>query len=318
MSEQVRIMEADEVARLIGRLDVLEVMRRLFVALGDGKATQPPQTLALFPGGGGDFITYLGVLEESQVFGAKLSPYITRPGGALVTAWTTLMSMETGRPLMLVDSTQLTIERTAATTALAVRSLSSLQARRLAIIGTGPIAQAHLRHVRALRDWGEIRMFSRKLMRTLDAHEPLHALDPRVMLCGTIEEAVDGADVVMLCTSSATTVLDPTYLTKRALITSVSTNATLAHEVPPVSLHSMDVYCDDRNGTPLVAGEMVLATAEEGWTSSDIVGDLGEVVTGRAPTPTPDTHTFFRSIGLGLEDVAMAKALLDLATQGAA
>ena len=317
MPETVRVLEAVDVAPLIERLDARDVMRRMFRSLGEGRAVQPPQTLALFPGGSGDVITYLGVLEDAGVFGVKQSPYIARPGGALITAWTTLMSMETGRPLLLLDSKRLTTERTAATTALAVELLSRPNAEKLAIIGTGPIAQAHLRHVRSLRSWSEIRLHSRTLMRTLDLHDTLHALDPRVMLCGTVEQAVRDADVVMLCTSSATPVLDPADLTTSALITSISTNAARAHEVPPISLHSMECYCDDRASTPLSAGEMVLATEDHGWSPSDLAGDLGDLVAGRIPGPDHDTHTFFRSIGLGLEDVAMAKAILDLATRDA-
>ncbi len=315
MSEHVRVMEADAVARYAARLDPLDVMRRLFQALGHSRAVQPPQTLAQFPAGGGDFITYLGVLAEAQVFGAKLSPYIVRPDGPLITAWTTLMSMETGRPLLLCDAKQLTTERTAATTALAVDLLAARDAKTLAIIGTGAVARAHLRHVSALRDWSEIRMHSRQLMFCLDAQDALHAMDARMRLCGTVAEAVQDADVVLLCTSSATPILDPADLTRRALITSISTNALRAHEVPALSLLSMDVYCDDRGTTPFSAGEMLIAAAEHDWSVDEIAGDLGDLVTGRAESPQPDTHTFFRSIGLGLEDVAMANAILELARQ---
>ena len=315
MAENVRVMEAAEVARLLGQLDAREVMRGMFRALGEGRATQPRQTLALFPGGGGDFISYAGVLESEGVFGVKQSPYISRPNGALITAWTTLMSMETGRPLLLCDAKQLTTERTAATTALAVELLARPDATRLAIIGSGPVAQAHLRQVRSLRAWSEIRVHSRTLMRSLDTHDALHALDPRVMLLGTLDQAVRDADVVMLCTSSATPVLDPADLTTAALITSISTNALRAHEVPPISLHSMECYCDDRTSTPMSAGEMVIAAEDHGWSPSDLAGDLGDLVVGRIPAPLHETHTFFRSIGLGLEDVAMAKAILDLSAQ---
>lgn len=318
MGENVRVMEAADVAKLVERLDTRDIMRRMFTSLADGRAVQSPQTLAVFPSGAGDVISYLGVLEDAGVFGVKQSPYITRPGGALITAWTTLMSTETGRPLLLCDSQELTTERTAATTALAVEHLARGDATRLAIIGTGPVALAHLRHVRGLRHWNEIRLHSRTLMRTLDAHDALHQLDARVMLCGSVEQAVRDADVVMLCTSSPTPVLDPADLTTSALITSISTNAPRAHEVPPISLHSMECYCDDRLSTPLIAGEMVLAADEHGWSPSDVAGDLGELVTGRVAAPTHDTHTFFRSIGLGLEDVAMAKAILDLALHDAA
>ena len=318
MIQSVKVLDASDVRRLMPQIDALEVMRSLFRALGEGRAVQPPQTLALFPGGGGDFITYLGVLEDQQVFGAKLSPYISRPGGALITAWTTLMSMETGGPLLLCDALQLTTERTAATTALAVDLLARPATTRLAIIGSGAVAQAHLRHVRSLRDWSAISVHSRTLMRALDRQDVLHALDPRVRICESVEEAVRDADVVMLCTSSATPVLDPAHLSTSALITSISTNAVNAHEVPPASLRFMDVYCDDRTVTPLSAGEMVLAAANETWSASEIAGDLGELLTGHAALPDHDRHRFFRSIGLGLEDIAMAKAIFDLSERDVA
>ncbi|MDI9776066.1 ornithine cyclodeaminase family protein, partial [Pseudomonas aeruginosa] len=56
----------------------------------------------------GDFINYLGVLAQEQVYGVKTSPYIVREQGPLVTAWTLLMSMQTGQPLLLCDAARLT------------------------------------------------------------------------------------------------------------------------------------------------------------------------------------------------------------------
>jgi L-arginine dehydrogenase len=120
--------------------------------------------LTLFPDGSGDFITYQGVMADAGVFGAKLSPYIVQSGAPpLITAWTMLMSMTTGRPLLLCDAAQLTTERTAGVTALAVDLLAPADARRLSIVGTGALAEAHLRHVLLLRDWDRVRVVSRHL-----------------------------------------------------------------------------------------------------------------------------------------------------------
>ena len=58
-------------------------------------------------------------------------------------------------------------------------------------------------------------------------------MDARVRCCDSQNAATDGADVIMLCTSSAAAVLDPATLAKPALITSISTNAVNAHEVTP-------------------------------------------------------------------------------------
>ncbi|HVN43156.1 MAG TPA: ornithine cyclodeaminase family protein [Steroidobacteraceae bacterium] len=313
MSKSVPVLNAQEVASLIAHVDAVGEMRRAFAALASGLAVQPPQTLALFPNGAGDFITYLGVLAEAKVFGAKLSPYIAQPTGGLVTAWTVLMSMETGEPVLLCDSKQLTTERTAATTALAVDLLAPREASRLAIIGTGAAGRAHLRHVLPLRAWSEVRVYSRGLAGDTDRCRALASVDPRVLTGSDLGRATRGADVVLLCTSSGTPVLDPATLDRPALITSISTNAPRAHEVPPASLGTMDVFCDYKATTAAAAGEMAIAAAEHGWSPSAVVGDLADLVAGRISPPSYRRHAYFRSIGLGLEDVAMANALLQVA-----
>ena len=62
---------------------------------------------------------------------------------------------------------------------------------------------------------------------------------------GDIPKAiVAGADVVLLCTSAATPLLDVTGLPAGTLVTSISTNAPLAHEIDPAALASLDVYAD--------------------------------------------------------------------------
>ncbi len=312
MAESPIVLTAPDVERLTSRIDALAVMREAFRSLGHGTAVQPAQMLTLLPNNSGDFITYLGVLAEAQVFGAKLSPYLAHAGGGLVTAWTLLMSMRTGRPILLCDSKQLTTERTAATTALAVDLLAPKSAARLSVIGTGPAARAHLKHVRPLRQWRDIRVHSRHLASSAAAQDAVTAIDSRVRLEMELSRALDDADVVLLCTSSGTAVIDPQSLRKPALITSISTNAPKAHEVPPGSLSGMDVYCDYRPTTPSSAGEMSLAAAEHGWSTESVLGDLPELLTGRANVPTYGRHAFFRSIGLGLEDVAMAHALQGL------
>ncbi|WP_152225462.1 ornithine cyclodeaminase family protein [Pseudomonas sp. SCB32] len=300
--------------RLLEQVDVLQAMRDMFVELADGNAVQPAQQLVEFPNGGGDFINYLGVLASQKVYGVKTSPYIVRQPKSLVTAWSLLMSMETGQPLLLCDAGSLTTARTAATTALAVQELARPDAKRLAIVGSGPVARAHLRYVAGLRDWQSIRVYSPNLNAGVLAQ--FGAIDSRAEPAASIEAAMADADVVLLCTSSGTPVLDPAILAKPALITSISTNVARAHEVPPQSLAQMDVYCDYCATTPASAGEMRLARDEHGW-DGNIVGDLPELVSGQAAKPDYQRHAFFRSIGLGLEDVALANALYHLQTKNA-
>jgi L-arginine dehydrogenase len=296
------------------RVDAVTAMRNLFEAHGQGRVTQPAQVLTLLPDSRGDFITYSGVLPEDGVFGVKVSPYVVTPSGGKVTATTMLMSLETGQPLLFCDSLALTTERTAATTALAVDLLAQSDAANLTIIGSGPIAVAHLRHVLPLRPWRRIRIHSRNISAKKEILEArLGELRPVPEIVDDCSRAVANADVVLLCTSSGTPVLSMEHIRPGMLVTSISTNVARAHEVPPEALTRMNVYCDDRSTTPLVAGEMVLAS-ENGWSRDDIRGDLGELACGKAQAPSPDRASFFRSMGLGIEDVKMALEILRLSS----
>lgn len=310
-----RVVHEEEVRTLLPQLDVRNALRALFHALGNDQAVQPPQSLTPFPQGAGDFITYLGVLSDAGVFGAKLSPYIVTPGRPVITAWTLLMSMATGVPLLLCDAALLTVERTAGTTALAIDHLAPRQSRRLALIGAGPVAAAHLRHALALRDWQQVHVWSPGLVADAARRTAFEALDRRVTVQASRAACVADADVVMLCTSSATPVLALDELTQPALVTSISTNAAQAHELDPAALAAMEVYCDYRRTTPGTAGEMVLAAQKHGWSAASVVGDLADLAHGRCAGPDGRRHVFFRSVGLGLEDVAMAHALYELLQQ---
>jgi L-arginine dehydrogenase len=312
MSSTPQVIPQTQARELLAQVDVPQILRKLFRDLAVGQAVQPAQQLVAFPQGAGDFINYLGVLAEDGVYGIKTSPYIVREQGPLVTAWTLLMSMQTGQPLLLCDAGELTTARTAATTAVAVDALAPLTANRLAIIGSGKVAQAHLHYVKGLRDWQSISLYSPGLSEAAETVSLLKNIEPRLNIVDNREAAVQDADVIMLCTSSAGPVIDPSSLRKPALITSISTNAPRAHEVPPQSLNDMQVFCDYRLTTPGSAGEMLIAAERHGWDRSAIVGDLPDLLSAKVQRPDYDRHVFFRSIGLGLEDIALANAIYQL------
>ncbi|WP_028620838.1 ornithine cyclodeaminase family protein [Pseudomonas sp. Ant30-3] len=313
MSSPPNVINQLQARELLAQIDVPHILRKLFSDLAAGQAVQPAQQLVEFPHGAGDFINFLGVLAQDGVYGVKTSPYIVREQGPLVTAWTLLMSMQTGQPLLLCDAGELTIARTAATTAVAVDALAPPDARRLAIIGSGKVALAHLQYVKNLRDWQSIRMYSPSLGgKSPEVLAELQRIDPRLTIVHNREAALQEADVIMLCTSSAAPVMDPASLNKPALITSISTNAPRAHEVPPQTLKDMQVFCDYRPTTPESAGEMLIAAELHGWDKNLIVGDLPELISAKAKRPDYDRHVFFRSIGLGVEDIALANALYRL------
>ena len=296
-------------------LDLQSHLENVFKELHNGQASQPPQTLVEFPGGRGDFITYLGAIDSEEVFGVKLSPYIIQPKSPIITAWTLLMSSKTGKPLLLTDASLLTRERTAATTVLAIDRLAKKNATKLAVIGTGRLALDHLRLVDGVRRWEEILVYSPSLKDDRDRLKRMrnelddYGADMDLKPSKTAAAAIKEADVVMLCTSSGVPVINWRDLAPGALVTSISTNAPMAHEIAPEALPEMNVYCDYRETAPLAAGEMLLAAKAGIWSKDDILGDLPSICAGETKRPRGKRPSFFRSVGLGIEDVAAANAL---------
>lgn len=310
---EVRIVGATDIA-LLDKSRVKEAIKSAFRGLPSGASVQPSQTVTVLPGDAGDAIFYPGALSDLGVFGVKVSPYLTsrsRAGQSPVTAYTLLLSTETGEPVLLADSLALTTARTAATTALALEYLTPAEAESLAAVGSGPQAIEHLRYALAQRDWDRVSIFSPSLSNGVNAERAREISDefPDVEIVTDIEAAVRNADVVMLCTSSGTPVVDSRLLAATRVVTSISTNVANAHEVAPAWLHEADVYCDYRQTAPTTAGDFKLASAEHGWDPQSIVGDLPDLITGAATVRESDRPRYFRSTGLGIEDLAVATQL---------
>ena len=309
MLQALPVLSDSQLDTYLEKIDVPAVLEQTFAALQRGEVVQPPQSLTLFPADRGDCISYQGILGNFDVFGVKLSPYIPTGSTPIITAWTMLMSMKTGQPLLVCDSGRLTRERTAATTALAIDKLAPAKARVLAMIGSGDLAHAHLRYAGKLRQWDSILVYSPNLGANPVRQENLKALDPRVRIADSAEACTAEADVVMLVTSSGKPVLAAEAIGQSMLVTSISTNVAKAHEIDPACLSTMDVYCDYLATTPSSAGEMVLAAASGDWTPEKIKGDLAGLCAGTCSLPDYNRPVFFRSIGLGIEDIAMAFAI---------
>ncbi|MFB9465512.1 ornithine cyclodeaminase family protein [Streptomyces cinereospinus] len=276
---------------------VLAALREAFGDPSHAGPAGPGQFVVDLPGGG-DVIHYPAVLPAAGIHAVKVSPYLPQPAGpAVVTAWTLLVSLSTGQPLALLDASGLTVERTAATTVLAVGLLLPPDAGTAAVVGYGRVGRAHARYLRHVRPGMTVRAFS-----PLGIEEA----DDTVQAVHSLEEAVTGADLVMLCTSAAGDVLDPRDLPAGVVVTSISTNAPGAREIPSAAVPDLDVYVDARTSLQ-VATELAQAAAS-GWDPATVRGDLAGLVAGRAPRPAGERPVYFRSVGLGIEDAAVAWA----------
>jgi L-arginine dehydrogenase len=310
----LQVLGASQIDQL-DKQSIKDALKSAFAGLTTGASVQPEQTVTVFPADAGDAIFYPGVLWASGVVGVKVSPYITALGAAgksPVTAYTLLLSVETGEPVLLCDSLALTTARTAATTSLALDYLIPSGAKSLAVIGSGKIAREHLSYALAQHEWNDVSVFSPSLVESPEKRDKIASIDRDIAFPSNAERAVRDADVVLLCTSSGTPVVETPWLKNVQVVTSISTNVPKAHEVDPATLEDFNVFCDFKRTAPTTAGDFIIATQEFGWSPDRIVADLPELILQGGKVVETGRPAYFRSTGLGIEDLAIAALLASL------
>ncbi len=219
----------------------------------------------------------------------------------------------TGTPTALMDGDAITAWRTAAGSALSTRLLARDDAAVLAVLGTGPQAHTHLRLVARVRDFREIRLAGRdpaKVAAVVDALGDLDDLD--VHAC-TVDEALDGADVVCGATSTVEPIIRADRVGDGVHIASVG-YVPRGREVDPRLYAGALVAVEHRDTAlapyPVGSNDLVDAVAA-GTVDPGAVVELGELVAGTRPGRTDDgQRTIYKSVGVAVQDAAGAAVVL--------
>ncbi|KQW29997.1 ornithine cyclodeaminase family protein [Acidovorax sp. Root402] len=215
-----------------------------------------------------------------------------------------VFDLETNQPLAVLDGNEITRLRTAAITTLVASKAAVLRPRKLALFGTGLQGRAQ---AEALCEW-----FTFEEIALVDpAGDAVwgQALAVRTgsrVAFTTAEAAVRDADIVVTATRSATPVFDGAWLSHGAFVSAIGTSTPKGRELDDTTM--------DRAGRIIVewkpqslaeAGEIVLW---EGRSSHSPFVDLPELYAGVAPwRPAGPAITVFKSVGVGLADVAVAQ-----------
>ena len=290
-------LDEEQVRALLRMEDLIPAMERALIDLSAGRVAQPARQLLTVEPYGGHFGAMPAASASSM--GAKVVTFY--PGNAargLPThlALIVLFHPETGEPLAIMDGRLITEMRTSAVSAVATRAMSAPGASVLAILGSGVQARSHVEALRLVRDFEEIRVWSRT-----PAHAERFAAEIGARVTSA-EEAVQGADVVVTATSTKEPVLKGAWLKPGAYVNSVGWPGPQGRELDDEVMHNV-VVVDHRETILKEAGDVLLSGAA-------IHAELGEVLAGAKPVPSGAT-TVFKSVGMAVEDIAAAMLVYD-------
>ncbi len=208
-----------------------------------------------------------------------------------------LFRTDTGKPLATMDARLITEMRTAAVSALATRLLAKPEARVLAILGSGVQARAHLQALRLVRDFEQVYVWSRTPEHARRFAEEMGAQ------AVSAEEAVRSADVVVTVTHSPTPILQGRWLKPDVHVNAVGAVGPTRRELDEAAFQNATVVVESKEAALQEAGDILLSNAP-------LYAELGELLP-KGKATLPSKRTIYKSLGIGLEDLAVAKLVYE-------
>ena len=306
------LTEAD-VRAAIDMRQAIAAMREAFGQVSAGMARVPVRLRLEAASGVTLFMP--AFLERSRDVGAKIvSFYPDNPARGLpaISAMILVFDNETGFPRALMDAGYLTALRTGAASGLATELLARPDASVLTIFGAGAQAPLQIEAVRTVRPITEVRIVSRRRATAERLAAEVEGVDVKVL--EDRRKAVSGADVIVAATTSTTPVFDGRDLEPGTHVNGVGSYTPEMQEVDATTVTRATIVVDSREAALVEAGDLIIPIREGLLRREQVDTELGEIVNGTKPGRTSDAQiTFFKSVGIAAQDVAVARAVLQAA-----
>ena len=319
--EGTLLLTGRDVAALLSIEECMVAVEHAFKLYGEGK-TQPPGILGAHSRNGG-FHIKAGLLELNRsYFAAKVNANfpenVTRFGLPTIQGVVVLSDGENGYPLALIDSIEITIQRTGAATGVAAKHLARPDSKAVTICGCGNQGRISLRALTKVlpietvwaydRDPSQAQNFARELGKVLRV---------AIEVVDDLETAVRKSDVCVTCTPSTQPFLRDAFVAPGTFIAAVGADNSEKQELEPTLLGRTKLVVDVLEQSATI-GELHHALDAGVITRDDVYGELGEVIAGfKSGRTSRDEIIIFDSTGMALQDVVTAAAVYEKAvTEG--
>ena len=314
---QLRILNTDEVRQALPMSEAIAGMKEAFAQLSAGKATVPLRGRVDVPAYNGVSLfmpAYLADREDLAVKIVSVYPENVKRKEPVIYATVLVLEAATGRPLALLEGGSLTAIRTGAGSGAATDLLARLDARTVAIFGSGVQARTQLEAVCTVRAIASVRVYSLDLAQ---AHEMAQSLAGKGPIPNDIRvvtdprEAVSGADIICTATTSRTPVFDGRDLKSGAHINAIGSFMPDVQEVDSVTIRRSLVVVDSREAALAETGDLIIPLNAGDIDDDHIHAELGEIVNGQKPGRSDQQQiTFYKSVGVAVQDAVAGRIAL--------
>ncbi|MCI0412126.1 ornithine cyclodeaminase family protein [bacterium] len=221
-----------------------------------------------------------------------------------------------GYPLALMDSTEITMQRTGAATAIAARHLARSNSKVATVCGCGTqgrIQLLALKHVLPLTHafaFDQDRMLAEQFatQMTKELEIPVHAID-------NLDEGTKQSDAIVTCTTSRRFFLKKEHVQKGTFVAAVGADSHNKQEIQPELLASSKVVTDILDQCARI-GDLHHAIQAQLMTHTDVYAQLHEIINGNKQARNSEEEiVIFDSTGTAIQDVASAAVVYQRAVE---
>lgn len=310
---KIRILSAADVRRALPMAAAIEGMKQAYTLYTAGEVEMPLRArVSVAPHGGIALFmpAYISAREDLAVKAVTVFPRNVENGEPAVYGSVLVLDGRSGRPLALLEGSALTAIRTGAGAGAATDLLARPDSRVLAMLGSGVQARAGLEAVCTVRQIEEVRVYSptpqhaRAFAREMAGQGPI---PEQIDVVKTPGAAVRGADIVYAATTATTPVFDGRDLKQGAHVNGVGSFTPQMQEVDAHTVLNALVVVDALEAAWEEAGDLIIPLEAGEMAASHVYGELGLIAAGRLEGRTsPEQITFFKSVGLAVQDAVAA------------
>jgi alanine dehydrogenase len=317
----LKILTKKDIQTALSMAQAIQSVRLAYIQLSRGNAVAPLRTQVPVADREGVVLFMPAFLPQQRAMGAKIVsvfPQNLQSGLDTIHAVVILLDAETGRPKALLDGTYLTALRTGAASGVATDLLARQDSKVAAIFGAGVQGRSQLEAVCTVRSITKVRIYDPSpdtaRIYAMEMQQWGAPIPQDISVALTPAEALDGADIVCTATTSMTPVFRDQDLSPGVHINGIGSYTPEMQEVPPQTVVRSKLVVDSLSASLAEAGDLILPLRNGMLEESDIHGEIGQVAAGDIPGRETDSEvTFFKSVGLAVQDVATASLALERA-----
>ena len=311
MGRTVRILRETDVREALDMASCIDACERAFAAYSSGGAELPSVIHLDVPESKGEIHVKAGHLHGEPYYAVKVASGFYGVEPSAIDGLVLVFDAADGAPAaFLLDGGFITDLRTGAAGGVAAKHLAPERVDVVAVIGTGGQTRHQIDALAIVRpDLREVRVWGRNLAHAQERANDLRARVSEICAVnavGTVEDAVEGADVVITCTASREPLVRADLLAAGAHVTALGADGAGKQELDPEILRRADVLVVDSRDQCLALGELQHAPDQR-----ERAVELGSICAGAEPGRTHvDQLTVCDLTGLGVQDVAAANVVM--------